>query len=248
MGADPVREVGAQALDHLRVHMGEVQHILNAVLPILRVEWPSFEKFSVALLPELMEPVLVQVDAVGSVVLLEDFVQSGRLDVADSLQSLVLLFLVFVHLQLAPVGLDCARVEDVDDAGVHDLVQDQSVVAAVVEDLEHSVVAHHIPQDLLGQLEGFHLALQQHAVDVDQEGVDAVVELDHFDEAVLPQSAFQVDSQNLAVQNRRCASQQTLEVVDIQGLLGRDLCVFHLEEVQHELLLGVSLLESTLTH
>lgn len=191
-------------------------------------------------LPQLMEPVFVLIDSVRGLILLQDVVEAWSHNICDGLQQFLVILLAFVEVQLADVRLDCARVEYVDDAGVHDLVEDEGVVAAVVEDLEDIAVAQDVSQDLFGQLKSLHLAMHKHAMDVQQESVDAVVQLDHLDVAIFAQPSLDIYTKDLAIEDMRGASQKCIHIVDIQRLLGREL--FSCLQRNQEIFLRVGLL------
>ena len=74
MRADPVGEVRAKSFRHLGVHMGQVEDVLDAVLSVFGVEGSSLEQVGMSFFPKLMEPVLIPVYAMGSVVLVQDLV------------------------------------------------------------------------------------------------------------------------------------------------------------------------------
>ena len=111
-----------------------------------------------------------------------------------------------------------AGVEDIHDAGFQHLVESNGVMPAIMENLDDILVDHGVPEHFPGEPEGLEVAQLIHLPDVEEEGVPAVVQLHHLDEAAPPKTALEVHAQDRTVEDVRRATVQGLVIEDIVGL------------------------------
>lgn len=116
---------------HLIIHLGQVQHVPNAVVSVLHIHRPLQEEVPFSTLKHLVELLLILVDAVTGLVPAIDLVESEGAYVAalgnGLLCQLNFLFLRTnyrtVDLELHFQRFDCTGIEYVEDASVKAFVK-----------------------------------------------------------------------------------------------------------------------------
>ena len=71
MRAKPVSKLNREILQHLLSKVGQIKNIFNTVLPVIRMKWSLLKEFGMSFFPQLMEPLLIFIQAVWSIVLFE---------------------------------------------------------------------------------------------------------------------------------------------------------------------------------
>lgn len=164
------------------------------------------------------------------------------------IEGLLVLSFFFIQLvvevELVDQGFGGACVEHIHNAGFNHFVESDGVVPAVVEYFHDLGIDHHISQYFPSQPKGLEVCLLVHVPNVYQEGVSAIIELDHLYEPSLSEVPLQVNSQHFARQNVRGTDHQRLKRINVVRLSFFQL--LSIVKVQEQFFFLVRLLEGAL--